>query len=482
MRSGPQVVTMADPVLVRKIKAEGLAHLSYLVGSGDGAAVVDPRRDCQIYVDLADEAGMDIVLILETHRNEDYVTGSRELAAVTGAPIFHGDLGFGYGAVVREGQEFDVGQVRLRALSTPGHTPESMSFVLFDLSSGPEPVAAFTGDALFVGEVGRTDLMGPERAARMASQLFDSLHCKILPLGPGTIIYPAHGAGSACGGSISSREESTIGLEMCQNPALQFSTREGFVDMKLREKLELPPYFKRMEELNLEGQPVLGGTPRLPLISPEGLTSRMSGGVVVDVRSPPAFAGVHIPGSVSIPLQVLPHYAGWVLPYDRPLYLVLGREDPAQAVRDLIRVGYDRLGGRLNGGMEGWAKAGLPAEGFAAMIPMELEERRRSGEDIFILDMRNEREWESGHVEGAHHIPLQDLVRGQAPVPRDRKVAVMCASGLRGSIGASILAASGHRMIANVIGGTTGWSAAGLPMVRPPPAAEVTPVRATASR
>jgi hydroxyacylglutathione hydrolase len=452
--------------MLKKVKAEGLAHLSYIVGSDGKAAVIDPRRDCGIYLDIADEEGLRITHILETHRNEDYVTGSRELSSMTGAIVLHGDLDFGYGQLVREGDEIDLGQAVLKALATPGHTPESMSYVLYDRSAGPQPVGVFTGDALFVGEVGRTDLLGEERREELSAMLFDSLHNKLLPLGESTIIYPAHGSGSACGGSISDREESTIGLELAQNKALRIGRREDFVAMKKREFIERPYYFARMEVLNLAGQPVLGRLPHPPALTP-GELSRFSeaGAVLLDARAPSSFAGGHVPGSINLPLEVLPNYAGWVLEYDRPVLLIVdGLEELERAVRMLVRIGYDDIAGHLGGGVEAWAKSGLPLKSFPSVTPIELNDMLRKGEELHVLDVRTEKEWEAGRVEGSQHIFAGYLKERIDEVPRDRRIAVMCSSGLRGSLAAGMLQDNGFDVI-NVLGGTGGWVKAGLPLV-----------------
>ncbi len=455
-------------MILKKVKSEGLAHLSYLVGSDGKAAVIDPRRDCQIYLDIADEEGLRITNILETHRNEDYVTGSRELASITGATIHHGELDFQYGRLIREGDEIDMGQAVLRAIRTPGHTPESMSYALMDRSAGPEVIGVFTGDALFVGEVGRTDLFGPEPIEELAAQLFDSLHTKLIPLGPGVIIYPAHGAGSPCGGSISNREESTIGLELVQNHALKLTDQESFVAMKLGEKMEKPYYFTKMEEINIQGQPILGRLPQPPSLSPKGFKDLAGDGrIVLDVRIPTAFATAHALGAISIPTEVLPNYVGWMLGYDRPLLLVLDENRDIQKVTaELIRIGYDRIDGYLRDGMEGWTKAAQPIASFPAITGLELHDRLAAGEDIFVLDVRTNKEWVDGRVEGAVHIFAGYLPKRMSEVPRDRPVAVMCSSGLRGSLGASLLQNDGFDLMFNVLGGMNGWKNAGLPVVK----------------
>jgi hydroxyacylglutathione hydrolase len=455
-------------LILKKVKSEGLAHLSYLVGSDGKAAVIDPRRDCQVYMDIAEEEGLRITHILETHRNEDYVTGSRELASMSGAPILHGKAHFGYGQQIGEGDEIDMGQAVLRALRTPGHTLDSMSYALMDRSAGPEVIGVFTGDALFVGEVGRTDLFGPERIEELAAQLFDSLNMKLKPLGPGVIIYPAHGAGSACGGSISNREESTIGLELLQNPALKLADKESFVAMKMKERIEKPYYFTKMEEVNLQGQPVLGRLPQPPSLSPKDFRTRAAEGrIVLDVRAPTAFATAHALDAISIPREVLPNYAGWMLGYDCPILLVLDENgDIQKVVTELVRIGYDRIDGYLRDGMEGWTKAGQPIASFPAITGVGLHDRLAAGEDIFILDVRTNKEWAEGRIDGAAHIFVGHLTKRMGEVPRDRPVAVMCSSGLRGSLGASLLQNAGYGQIFNVLGGMSGWKQAGLPVIK----------------
>jgi hydroxyacylglutathione hydrolase len=242
-------------MVFERIKSEGIAHNSYLIGSENDAAVIDPRRDCQVYIDLAQQRGLKIKYIFETHRNEDYAVGSVELNHFTRAEIYHGPgLDWKYGNTSRDGQQFQIGKLRLTAINTPGHTDESMSYAVTDLSSGEATVMVFTGDTLFVGDVGRTDLYGPKEAPRLASNLYDSIFNKLLPLGDGVILCPAHGAGSVCGAHIADRDESTLGVERTQNPILQMS-RDEFIKYKVAEKLERPHYFHQMEKYNLEGLP-----------------------------------------------------------------------------------------------------------------------------------------------------------------------------------------------------------------------------------
>jgi hydroxyacylglutathione hydrolase len=454
-------------MIFERIKSAGIAHNSYLIGSGSDAAVIDPRRDCQVYTDSAQAKGLRIRYILETHRNEDYVTGSVQLTGMTGAEIYHGPgLDWKYGNTLRDGQQFRVGRLSLTAIHTPGHTDESMSYVATDLATGEAAMMVFTGDALFVNEVGRTDLYGPEEAARLASNLYDSIFNKLLPLGDGVILFPAHGGGSVCGLHIAGRDESSIGIEKIQNPMLQLKGKDQFVKYKLAEKQERPYYFSRMEKLNLQGPPVL---PCLPLPAPytpaEFQTEMNEGAIVVDTSEPAAFGGAHIRGAYSIWLEGLPVFGGWVLPYDKTILLVL--EDQShlgKAVRYLIRAGYDRIAGYLREGTEGWYNAGLPTESLPLLSVHQLKGMLDRGEELLVLDTRGEEEWDSGHIAGALHIYVGYLEQRIREVPRDRPIAVICNVGHRAGLGASILLRAGYPNVHNVLGSVKAWVAAGFPV------------------
>ena len=456
-------------MILEKIKSAGISHNSYLVGSGNEAAVIDPRRDCQVYVSLARRKGLKIKYIFETHRNEDYVIGSLELQNITGAEIYHGPgLDWKYGITLKDGQSFRIGDVRLAAICTPGHSDESMSYSLADLNTGEDAVAVFTGDTLFVGDVGRTDLHGAGAAPGMASNLYDSIVSKLLPLGDGSIIYPAHGGGSVCGAHIADREESTIGIERARNRALQMD-KSAFVASKIAEKMERPPYFRQMEKYNLEGPPLLGRLPSpVPLTVNEFRAEVGKGVLVVDTREPAAFGGVHIEGSYSIWLEGLPNFAGWVLPYDKPLVLVLEEQsDLNKAVRYLLRAGYDSsVKGYLKGGIESWYKAGLAIQSLGLLSVHQLKIALDRREELLALDTRGEREWESGHIPGARHIYVGHLEQRLSEVPRDKAVAVYCESGRRSGLAASILLRAGYPKVYNVPGSMAAWRAAGFPIVK----------------
>ena len=456
-------------MIFKRIKSEGLAHLSYLIGSGAEAIVIDPRRDCRIYADTARNEGMKIKYIFETHRNEDYVIGSLELERLTGAQIYHGrGVDFKYGNYVDDGQEFSFGSLGLTAMHTPGHTDESMSYVLTDLEAGEEPVMVFTGDVLFIGDVGRTDLYGPDEAPRMASNLYDSIFNKILPLGDEVILCPAHGAGSMCGGAIGTREHSTLGLERIQNPALRNTAKEDFVKYKLQERLEFPPYFRQMEKYNLEGPPLLQDGPNPELLSSHEFREKMeNGAVVVDTRMPHSFGGAHIRDTYSIWLGGLPSFAGWLLPYNTPILLVLeDKEQLETAVKYLIRLGYDNIAGFLNGGIAAWYIEALPVEGFNLLSVHDLKSKLDADEELFILDVRGDEEWESGHVEGARHIYVGHVEENLDKVPKNCQVVVYCGSGRRSNIAASILKKNGYRKVFNVLGSMSAWKSAGYEVIK----------------
>ncbi len=452
-------------MILERIKSEGIAHNSYLIGFGGDAAVIDPRRDCQVYLDLSRQKDLEIRYIFETHRNEDYVIGSVELNSPTGAKIYHGPgLDWKYGNTLKDRQEFQIGNLRLTAIHTPGHTDESMSYAVADLVSGESTVMVFTGDALFVGEVGRTDLYGPEEAPRLASNLYDSIFNKLLPLGDGVIICPAHGKGSVCGLHISDRDESTLGIERVQNPMLQIGNKDDFIKHKVAEQPERPHYFRQMEKYNLEGPPLLGRLPLPRTFTPDEARAKIEEGVaLIDTSSPAAFGGSHVKGAYSIWLEGLPAFAGWVLPYHRPILLVLeDRGHVERAVRYLIRLGYDQIVGYVKGGIEDWYNAGLPIEKLSLLSVHELKNRLDRGDGLVVLDVRDQNEWESGHIKGALHIYVGRLEKSLTEIPRDKPVAVCCSVGHRAGLGASILLRAGYREVYNVLGGMTAWVNAGF--------------------
>ncbi|HDQ06050.1 MAG TPA: MBL fold metallo-hydrolase [Candidatus Bathyarchaeota archaeon] len=451
-------------MLIQTVKSEIVSHLSYIVGNKNEAAVIDPRRDCQAYLDIANRWGAKIKYIFETHRNEDYVIGSLELANLTDAPIFHGPgLPWKFGKTLQDNQEFKVGSLKIRALHTPGHTPESISYVLYDLEAGGEPVIVFTGDALFVGDVGRTDFFGEEMTPVMSEKLYDSITKRLFPLGDGVIVCPAHGAGSVCGGKISEREISTIGIEKKTNPMLNLS-KEEFIKQKTAERHQTPPYFKKMEDFNLNGPPILGTIPNPHPLTPSEFKKAAETAYIIDTRTPAAFGGAHIKGSFSLPPSRL-STVGWIADYNKPILLVVEDIEALDfAVRNLLRLGLDKIAGYLNGGIEAWYKEGLPLAKTGLLSVHELKKMIDSKQKIAILDVRRESEWNEGRIEGATRIYLGHLPKQTDQLPRDVPVVVVCKTGNRSSFGTSILVRAGFDKVYNVLGGTSAWVKAGFPL------------------
>ncbi|WP_086637370.1 MBL fold metallo-hydrolase [Methanonatronarchaeum thermophilum] len=438
-----------------RIVSEGLAHYSYVVGDGGEAVVIDPRRDVSVYFDLCLEYDSRIKFVLETHRNEDYVVGSREIFDRCDATVFHADsqLNYRYGRDVVEGDEFWVGDLLIKAIKTPGHTPGSISYLLYDHDS--EPWVVFSGDVLLAGDVGRTDFLGFEMVEEMSGILYDSIFDKLLPLGDGVIVCPAHGAGSACGASISERDWTTIGIEKQRNPMLQVEDKDEFID-KASRMLKKPPYFSRMEEINLN-PPVLK---RLPTPTPLGskeFRERLNGSQILDTRSELEFGSAHIDGSLSIMSNNVSRFAGWFLNYEEPVLLVT--KDVCSDVEKLVRLGFDNIQGYLAGGVLDWHTSGFLTESIDTLTVHELCRLIDTGDVEYILDVRSQGELKSkGVIEDSIHTELEELPNNLNRVPKDGEVFIFCGSGIRSMTAASILKKNGFSKLNVVLGGLAGWS------------------------
>ncbi len=441
-----------------------LAHASYLIGDGGEAAVVDPRRDVDEYVDEARAQNLAIRWVIETHLHADFVSGHRELAARTGATIVMGEkarAAFPHRAV-RDGEEIRLGSLVLRVLETPGHTPESISILVLD----PGPRLVLTGDALFIGDVGRPDLAASATgltAEDMAGQLYDSLHDRLLALPDDVAVYPAHGAGSLCGRNISSETSSTIGVQRRTNYALRPMKKEEFVRMMTADLPEVPAYFPRDVELNRAGASALDARAPVPL--PAGEVRRLAdaGATVLDVRAAPAFAAGHPPGAVHVGLSgQFASWAGALLPPERPVVLVT--DDAAQAgeaAMRLARVGLENVAGYLDGGVAAWDRAGLPVARLEQVDVAELRARREDDPGLTVLDVRRPGEYAAGHVPGAVSVPLDRLAREIDTVKAGGRIAIVCESGYRSSVAGSLLLHKRGVEPINVVGGTNAWVAAG---------------------
>lgn len=454
---------------IRQFEIPGLAQYSYAVSSNGEAIVIDPIRDVERYLGYAARNGVRIALVTETHIHADFASGARTLAEAAGAELalsaYDDGERYRYGMThrkLREGEEMAIGELRLRVLHTPGHTPEHLSFLLFDdARSVSEPAALFTGDFLFAGSLGRPDLLGEQEKQRLARELYRSLHSRIASLPDGLQIYPGHGAGSLCGSGMSERADTTLGYERATQPLFRLS-EEAFVSEVLGSVPPMPAYYPRMKSLNGEGAPLpssLAG--ERPLTPAEVARLAADGAVVLDVRSSVAFGGAHIPGAINIGAgQNLSLWAGWLLDPSRGIVLVGDRNNLAESRRALFRVGLDRIEGYLANGMTAWIEDGRD---FARTPQVSTSEVRSRNDRTLVLDVRSAKEWEAGHIEGAEHLTLGDLPNRLHQAPHGRAVVTVCGSGYRSSIAASLLHAAGHPQVSSMNGGMAAWRAQQLP-------------------
>jgi hydroxyacylglutathione hydrolase len=441
------------------VKSEGIAHHSYFLSDGEEAIVVDPRRDCLVYEDLATKSCTKTKYILETHRNEDYVGGSLELQNLTGAEVCHSkELDFKYGDLaLNDGEMLSFGGLKIKVLHTPGHTNESLCYVVYRQNQSVASLV-FTGDTLFAGSVGRTDLYGKNSQENQARKLYESIHEKLLPLGDHVIVYPGHGSGSVCGHDISDQDYSTIGYERRTNPYLRLD-EDAFVEHSIDEELLTPPYFRRMEEVNLSGPPLLGRreVPKALSLSDFEGELEQANRVVVDTREPYAFSGSFVPGSINIWLEGTSVYPGWVLSNDQRLLFLNERRDDMKTVAfRLWRIGFDNMIGYLCNGMKSWQESGKPIDSIGSMSASSLK-AELNAKKLLLLDVREPSEWEEGYINGAKRIYVGNLDEKADILPRDEPIAVICSVGNRASIAASILKKKGFRRVHNVLGGMTAW-------------------------
>jgi hydroxyacylglutathione hydrolase len=463
----------------RQIYEEGLAQASYIVGcpaSGE-ALVVDPRRDIDVYLQEAQKAHLRIVAVTETHIHADFLSGARELAQVTGAELLlsrEGGEGWQYrgleGLKVRflgDGEVIQLDQVQVTALHTPGHTPEHLSFLITDRATSQEPSLLLSGDFVFVGDLGRPDLL--EEAAGIkgtaepgARQMYQSLKKHFLKLPDYIQVWPGHGAGSACGRALGAVPSTTVGFERrfaWWAPYLEQGDEDGFVRALLEGQPEAPTYFGKMKQWNRDGHPLLTQLPEVPELKPEELQAALeAGAILVDTRDKLTFAAGHWPGSINIPFSKnFSTWAGWLLPYDRPLILLASREQVPELTRRLIRVGLDRIQGYLPRLPEG------QLERVESLSPHEAKALWEQGE-VVILDVRAADEYRSGHIPGAQHLHAGRVMNQLHRIPKDRPLLVHCLGGDRSSIAISALKAAGFRNLFDLKGGIEAWRQAGLPL------------------
>jgi hydroxyacylglutathione hydrolase len=477
-------------MLLKRFYDTKLAQASYLVGcqaTGD-ALLIDPNRDADQYIRAAEEEGLRITHVTETHIHADFLSGTRELAARAGAMMYLSNEGgpdwtYAFGndedrVLVSDGDSFMVGNVKVEVLHTPGHTPEHISFMITDTASADLPMGVFTGDFVFVGDVGRPDLL--ERAAGIAGTMEDGartlfrslLRFKSLP--DYLQVWPGHGAGSACGKALGAVPSSTLGYERVANWGLAHENEDRFVEAILAGQPEPPAYFADMKRMNREGPAILNGMPHVPEVPVHALPDHMErGAVVVDTRHPGAFAEGHLQGTINIPLdRTFNTWAGWLIPFERDIYLITdGVWEGAlgEAVRDLAMIGLDRVVGHVPAAaLESWQAEGASRGTIIMMNVEQLYERMGSGE-VAVVDVRGASEWQAGHLPGVPNIPVGYLLERRDELPQDRPLVLQCRSGARSAIAASVLQAEGMTNVVNLVGGYAEWVLRGLPVEMPEP-------------
>lgn len=466
-------------MLLKYFYDDKLAHASYMVGcqrTGE-AVIVDAGRDIQQYLDAAAAEDMRIVGAADTHIHADYVSGARELAERVGAKLFVSDEGdenwkYEYAhqydhQLLKDGDTFTVGNIKFEVFYSPGHTPEHISFLITDMGGGADkPMGMFTGDFIFVGSIGRPDLL--EKAAGIANtavpgayKQFESIQ-RFKQLPDYLQVWPAHGAGSACGKGLGAIPSSTVGYEKMFNPMLQYENPSDFVEALLDGQPEAPGYFAVMKHVNKVGPVILGDKPLPSKMDVAGLSALVaSGAQVLDTSAEGAFAKAHVPGTTNISLKNLAVWSGWLVDYKKPLYLISSAEDLPEAVRVLAKVGIENVVGYYDANEV--AAAGLMTQSYTVKHAQEIADQIMSGA-VTVVDVRAESEWEENRLPNSQHIMLGYLIKRADEVINGKPIVVMCRTGNRSGIAASLLQAQGAKEVINLAGGIVEWKQAGLPV------------------
>ena len=453
---------------ITTVRSEGIAALSYIVTTKDKAMVVDPRRDALVYHVMAKDLNCKITHIFETHRNEDYVTGSLELQSYyPSAKICHSKATkFGFGNIdLEDGEEFKIGSIKVTCRNTPGHTDDSMCYLVTEASTSPSQAAMFTGDTLFVNEVGRTDLVDITKHAQMSRKLYKSLHEIVLTYDDAIVIHPAHGAGSVCGGNISEQETSTIGFEKKNNAWLSMDEEE-FVEFKVRQRLTLSKYFKRCEKLNTDGPPLLASLEPLKEFEVNEYEQLLKNPnhQGIDTRDSPAYLDAHIPGSISLSLSNIGLLAGWALRDDQSFSFILDNyTDLELAKSTLFRVGLDDILGYLKDGFSSWSKSSKPIDRIETTSLKDMKNELKNGK-ITVVDVRESHEFDTERIPSSVSIPLTGLNESISSIDISKKIVTICPSGHRSTTAASILKKQGVDNIAVLLPGLKKWIEEGYPM------------------
>lgn len=453
----------------KQITVQGLGCFSYVIGcpAAKRMAVVDPKRDVQDYLDISRDEGMKITHVIDTHVHADHVSGAQELKSYTGADIYlyeGSPVNYEY-KPIKEGDALEIGAAKLEILHTPGHTPHSLSVLLTDKARGEDPWMILTGDLLFVGDIGRPDLVGQAVLDEQVNNLYQSLYVKLAKYPDYIEVFPAHGMGSLCGRGMSAKSSSTLGYERRFNPMLQFSTFDEFHDEMTREFPARPKSFTHIIGTNVQGAMLLDRCPIDRALTPDQFEDLMEqGAVVLDTRNTAAFGGFHIPDSINIGFEKqLANWVGMVVDPTVNLLLVVEDRKNYDAMRvELHRIGYDNILGYLSGGVDSWMFAGKPLDKLSQVSVHELKKRLEKESEFDLLDVRTDAEWKSGRIKGARHIQLTNLLDNGHDLPKDRDIVVICGSGYRSNIVASYLQKSGYDRVYSLAGGAFAWAGAGF--------------------
>ena len=480
-------------IILEKFEAGGIAHYSYFIGDTitGVAAVIDPKRDVDDYIELARKYRLTITHAIDTHVHADFVSGARELAHRTGAAVcasVEGGAEYGYAVKpLRHGAVLEVGNLRLKAIHTPGHTPEHMSYLACTRGKPNSYFALFTGDFLFAGAVGRPDLMGVANTGRLAKLLYQSIQSAYADLPDALPIYPAHGPGSPCGAGIVKRDGvPTLGVERKSNPALQFDDEDKFIEDLLFSQPPVPYYWPRMKQINARGPEVLGDLPTPQPMNPKEFKSLVDSSRVqlVDTRHMFAFGGGHIPGAINIGHSPsVSMWGGWLLDPERPIALVVpSKGAEREAVVWLVRVGLTKFAAVLDAGkhpspIDAWVMDGQDFETVEQLSVHELRDRMKQGK-LQVFDVRQPGEWDQGHLPGARYMFLPEIPERMKELDRSKPIAVYCGSGYRASIAASLLKRGGFHVY-SVPGSFGGWLSAGYDVVVPPKPGRASDTRRT---
>jgi hydroxyacylglutathione hydrolase len=446
-------------MFIKQFVDEGLGNSSYLVGSEETGqiAAIDPQRDVDRYVQFAEGLGLQLSYVLDTHLHNDFVSGAREMAAQAGVTVgasAEARLAFDH-LPLSDGGLISLGDVTIHVMTTPGHTPEHISFLAVE-NGKQKSEALFSGGALIVGGAARTDLLGEEMTGPLTRQLYHTIHEKLLPLSDDLVVYPTHGAGSFCVAPGTTERVTTLGQEKLANPLVRAGSEEEFLALATHDLPSYPDYFRYMRKINQAGPPILGGIPLLEPLSPSDVQEYIEQGVVlIDTRTPAEFAAGHIPGAYGIPLAApLITWAGWMVPFTAPVILVSsGSDEQMQAVRQLLRIGYDDLRGFLAGGIVAWEAAGLPVERVPVIPARVLREQMASGAAPLILDVRQEAEWQAGHLPQAIHIEAGRLPHADLPFSQEDQIVVHCGHSDRSTVGISVLQRRGFHNLTLLVSG-----------------------------